>query len=83
VKALGLNLADRGLTQVSMNLTDYRVTSPARVVAEIRKLAAAEGVEVCGSELIGFSPADALVRSAAEALNIEGFDPGQILDNRL
>jgi glutamate formiminotransferase len=83
VKALGLELADKGMVQVSMNLTDFRVTSPARVFEEIRRAASEAGVEVAHSELIGFAPADALVRSGAELMRIEPFDPGQVLENRL
>ncbi|MHC4599588.1 MAG: glutamate formimidoyltransferase [Planctomycetota bacterium] len=83
VKALGLWLADKGMAQVSMNLTDYRVTSPGRVFTEIERLAAEAGVAVAESELIGFAPADALIRTAAESLRMTGFDPAQVLENRL
>ncbi len=83
VKAIGLALEEKGQSQVSMNLTDYRVTSMAKVFEEIRRRAGDAGVQVAGSELIGFAPSDALVRAAAEALAIEGFEPGQVLENRL
>jgi glutamate formiminotransferase len=83
VKALGMELHAKGMTQVSMNLTDYRVTSPVRVLEEIRALAAAAGVEVAGSEIIGFVPAEALILSAAEALKAEGFQADQVLENRI
>jgi glutamate formiminotransferase len=83
VKALGMELHARGMTQVSMNLTDYRVTSPVRVLEEIRKLAAEAGVEVAGSEVIGFVPAEAMILAAAEALRAEGFHASQVIENRL
>ncbi|MHC5036510.1 MAG: glutamate formimidoyltransferase [Planctomycetota bacterium] len=83
VKALGLRLAEKGRVQVSMNLTDYRVTSLAGVFDVIRRRAGEAGVELAESELIGFAPADALIRAAAESMKIADFDPGQILENRL
>jgi glutamate formiminotransferase len=83
VKALGLSLAEKGRVQVSMNLTDYRVTSPARVFDEIRRRAEAAGASVAESELIGFAPSDAFIRSAAEGLCLASFEPGMVLENRL
>jgi glutamate formiminotransferase len=83
VKALGMELHARGMTQVSMNLTDYRVTSPVKVLEEIRHLAAEAGVEVVGSEIIGFVPAEAMIRAAAESLQAEGFHANQVIENRL
>src|SRR5579884_2191205 len=60
VKALGLPLESRGLTQVSMNLTDFEVT-PAHIVFEtVHREAAAAGVEIDGTEIIGLIPARAL-----------------------
>ncbi|MHC4779090.1 MAG: glutamate formimidoyltransferase [Planctomycetota bacterium] len=83
VKALGLMLADKGTAQVSMNLTDYRVTSPGKVFGEIRRLAGEVGIEVAESELIGFAPSDAFVVSAADCMMVTGFEPSMILENRL
>lgn len=83
VKALGLTLAEKSMVQVSMNLTDYRVTSMARVFREIEARAVKAGVEVAGSELIGFAPSDALVRSAAELMQLDPFEPKQVLENNL
>lgn len=58
VRALGL-LVD-GQAQVSMNLVDYRATSPQAAVNAIRRHAARHAVELDRSELIGLIPQGAL-----------------------
>ena len=83
VKALGLELEDSGLTQVSMNLTDYEETSPSTVFERIRDEAAQDGVEIAGSELIGLIPEAALEPLGPEGLWIRNFSPDRILENSL
>lgn len=83
VKALGLALASRGLTQVSMNLTDFTTTPPHVVFDLVRQLAEARGVSIAGSELIGFIPKAAMEMAARHYLRIENFTPEHILENRL
>lgn len=56
IQALGLYLADLRCAQVSMNVLDHRVTPLWRVWEEVRDRAAAEGVELRESELIGLAP---------------------------
>jgi len=82
VKAIGLALAD-GAVQVSMNLTDYRVTSPAHVVEAIATRAASVGVSIRESEVVGLLPEDALVQLANEALRASGFSRAQVLEARI
>jgi glutamate formiminotransferase / formiminotetrahydrofolate cyclodeaminase len=77
VKAMGFELAAEGCVQVSMNLVDYRKTSPAQAFARIAELAAAEGVAVRESELVGLVPQAALDDNAGTALKIKGFDPNR------
>ena len=79
VKAMGLVLED-GAVQVSMNLTDYRVTSMADVVAAIGERATAAGVPIRESEVVGLLPQDALVRLAQSALYAKGFSRDQVLE---
>ena len=79
VKAMGL-LLDDGVAQVSMNLTDYRVTSMADVVTAIGERAAAAGVPIRESEVVGLLPQDALVRLAQSALYATGFSRDQVLE---
>jgi glutamate formiminotransferase len=83
VKAVGVDLAHRGMVQVSINVTDYRI-NPLHVVLElVRKEAALRGIEVAESEIYGLVPADALVAAASHSLQLAGFDSSQVLDLRL
>jgi glutamate formiminotransferase len=83
VRALGLALPTRGTTQVSMNLVDYERTGPQAVFDRLSELAAAEGVAVVDSELIGLIPRGALGQDGGEGLRIRGFSPSMILENRI
>jgi len=84
VKAMGVELTDRGIVQVSMNLTDYEKTPMFRVFELVKREAARDGVAVLESEIIGLVPAAALTASAAWFLQLEhGFSADQILENKL
>jgi glutamate formiminotransferase/formiminotetrahydrofolate cyclodeaminase len=83
VKALGLYIEQRGLVQVSMNLTDYRRTPVHRVVEEIRQEAQRYGASVVSSELVGLIPRQALLDAAEYYLQIEDFQPGMVLESHL
>jgi glutamate formiminotransferase len=67
VQALGLDLAELGCVQVSMNLLDYSVTPMWRVWETVTDMAAVEGVAARESELIGLVPLAALVDVADHA----------------
>jgi glutamate formiminotransferase len=83
VKALGLPLATRKQSQVSMNLTDFRVTPLHAVYDAVLALADAEGVPIAGSEIIGLIPKAALEMAAAHYIQCENFAPQLVLENRL
>jgi glutamate formiminotransferase len=83
VKALGLPLAGRGLAQVSMNLTDFEQTPLHEVFDAVEREAAARGVAIAGSEIIGLVPKKALEDAAAHYLKCENFESGLVLENRL
>jgi glutamate formiminotransferase len=83
VKAMGVELKTRRLTQVSMNLTDYEATSMGTVFEAVAKEAAARGVSIAGSEIVGLVPRRALEAAAAHRLQIENFRPELIFENRL
>ncbi len=83
VKALGLELRERGLVQVSMNLTDFEVTPPLAALERIRALAAERGARIVESEIVGLVPRAALPPDPSRALELAGFSPSQILENRL
>ena len=81
VKALGL-LVD-GMAQVSMNLTNFRATPLARVVEMVRREAARYGVGIRHSELVGLIPQEALIEAARWYLQLDQFEPDQVLEYRL
>jgi glutamate formiminotransferase len=83
VKALGLRLEDRGIVQVSMNLTDHERTSMKRAYDAVAREAAAHQVGVLESEVIGLIPAAALGGATPEDLKLRDFTEGKILERRL
>jgi glutamate formiminotransferase len=83
VKALGFDLADRGLVQVSMNLTDYRVTNIWKVFTVIRDEAARRGIEVEASEIVGTIPLAAAVGVMKDAVVEPSFRMDQILEKKV
>jgi glutamate formiminotransferase len=83
VKAMGVTLEDRGVVQVSMNLTNYEKTPIFRVFETVKREAARYGVMVLDSEIVGLVPSAALVRAAAFYLQIDGFKAEQVLETKL
>ncbi|HOU15126.1 MAG TPA: glutamate formimidoyltransferase [Anaerolineae bacterium] len=81
VKAMGLLVA--GQAQVSMNLTNFPQTPIHRVVETIRSEAARYGVVVTHTELVGLIPQQALIDAAQWYLQLDLFEPDQILENKL
>ena len=83
-KAIGLLLEDRNVAQVSMNMVNYEGTPLYRVFEVIRAEAERWGVPIIGSELVGLTPAKALVDCAEYYLKIENFDyHKQVMENHL
>ena len=83
VKAAGFRLEDRGIVQVSMNLTNYEKTPLYRVFDTVRREAERYGVSVLETEIVGLVPSAALTATAEYYLRFEGFSPDQILETRL
>jgi glutamate formiminotransferase len=83
VKAVGIALGSRGMVQVSINVTDYRVNPLHEVHRLVRAEAARRGIEVAESEIYGLVPAEALIATAAHSLGLAGFDSSQVLELRL
>ena len=82
VKAMGFMLEDRGIAQVSINMTDYRVTPLYRVTELVKAEARRYGVQVIGTEVVGLCPMKVLVDCAEYYLQIEDFDfDAQVLEN--
>lgn len=83
VKAMGIKLEDRGITQVSMNLTNYEKTPIHRVFELVKREAARYGVSVLESEIVGLVPEAALLMAAAYYLQLQDFSADQVLEIRL
>ncbi|HPG92586.1 MAG TPA: glutamate formimidoyltransferase [Clostridia bacterium] len=83
VKAMGVELKDRHIVQVSMNLTDYTQTPIYMAVEMVKVEARRYGVNVIGTEVIGLVPMQALVDCAEYYLQIEEFKPSQVLESNL
>jgi len=81
VKAAGFLV--EGQAQVSMNLTDFQRTPVARVVELIRREAARYGVGVTHSELVGLAPQAFFIDAAQWYLQLDRFEPDQILEYRV
>ena len=82
-KGIGIELKDRGIVQVSMNMTDYTKTALYRVVELIKIEARRYGVNVVGSEVIGLVPMEALIDAAVYYLGVEDFSMNQVLEYRV
>jgi glutamate formiminotransferase / 5-formyltetrahydrofolate cyclo-ligase len=83
VKAAGFELKDRGIVQVSMNLTNYAKTPIFRVFDTVKREAERHGVTVLESEIVGLVPAAALHATAEHYLQLAGFNANQVLENKL
>ena len=66
-----------------MNLTNYQKTPMALVFETIKREAARYGVAVLESEIVGLVPSAALMDAAAFSLQLGGFKPEQVLENKL
>jgi glutamate formiminotransferase / 5-formyltetrahydrofolate cyclo-ligase len=83
VKALGFELKDRGIVQISMNMVNYEGTPLFRALELIKREAERYGVAVVGSEIVGLVPQRALNAVADFYLQLESFTEEQILEQRL
>jgi glutamate formiminotransferase / 5-formyltetrahydrofolate cyclo-ligase len=83
VKAAGFRLDDRGIVQVSMNLTNYEKTPIFRVFETVKREAARYGVAVLESEIVGLVPSAALNAAAEHYLQLERFNADQVLEHKL
>ena len=73
-KAIGVKLEERNIAQVSMNLVNYEVTPIHYVFEMIRVLAERYGAHIIGSEVVGLTPAKALLDAAEFYLKIENYN---------
>ena len=82
-KAMGVELKDRGITQESINMTDYTRTALYRAFELVRVEARRYGVSIVGSEIIGLVPMEALIDTASYYLGLENFSMEQVLEARM
>jgi glutamate formiminotransferase / 5-formyltetrahydrofolate cyclo-ligase len=83
VQAMGGRLTRRGLTQVAMNLVDYRRTSIPRAFDAVRTEAARLGVAVRRGELVGLAPRAAFEGRSPESVGLVDFASDRYLDSHL
>ena len=83
VKALGFEIAERNRAQVSMNLTDYRVTPIHRAFEAVRREAQRYGIAPEESEIVGLVPEDALLDAAEYYLQLHRFDRATVLERKV
>ena len=83
VKAMGFEIKEKGIVQVSMNLVNYRKTPMFRVFETIKREAIRYGTQVTGSEIIGLVPLEALIDVSDFYLQLQDFNHNQVLEKRL
>ncbi len=83
VRAMGVDLKEKGLVQVSMNLTNYRMTNIPKVYEFITEEALKEGVEIEGSEIVGLVPLGVLEEIAQNYLKCPQFSIRQVIEQRI
>jgi len=83
VKAMGVELKEKGIVQVSMNLTNYKKSPIFRVFETIKIEAQRYGVPVVGSEIIGMVPLQAIVDTFSWYLQLDDFSTSRVIEERL
>lgn len=83
IKAGPVEVPERNITQVTMNLTDYTKTAMYRAFEAVKMEARRYGVNVTGSEIVGLCPMEALVDTAAYYLGLENFSLDKVLESSL
>jgi glutamate formiminotransferase len=83
VRAMGVELKEKGMVQVSMNLTHYRVTNIPKVYEFIRTEAMKRGIEIEGSEIVGLVPLAVLEGVVQHYLKYPEFSTNQVVEQRI
>ncbi|MBU0672189.1 MAG: glutamate formimidoyltransferase [Candidatus Margulisbacteria bacterium] len=68
IRALGVELKSKGITQVTINVTNHKMTSLKKVFDEVKKWAKEYGVGISGSEIVGLLPKEAVFEGMTEQL---------------
>lgn len=83
VQALGFFIEHIKKTQVSMNLSNYKITSIETVYKKVMELATQENVEIFMSEIVGLVPYMAIKDIEPESIKLKNFSPSQIFEYHL
>lgn len=83
IRALGVELESRGITQVTINLIDYKKTSLKKVYDEVKRWAKEYQVNIINSELVGMIPKEAAFPQMKEYLRLSNFSNDLILENHI
>ncbi len=83
VKAIGVLLKTRAQAQVSVNLTDFEVSSLQRVFDTVRLEAERLGIRIADSEIVGLVPGRALPPHFESSLQLKDFRSELVFENRL
>ncbi|WP_126992280.1 glutamate formimidoyltransferase [Thermosipho globiformans] len=83
VKAIGIELKEKGIVQVSMNLTNYKKSPIFRVFETIKREAQRYGVPVLNSEIIGMIPLKAAIETMKWYLQLDDFDEERVIENKI
>lgn len=83
VKAMGFEIKERNLVQVSMNLVNYMETPVFKAFEAVKKEAEKHGVSIVESEIVGMVPLQALVDTSVFYLNLAQFKTDQVIEARL
>ncbi len=77
VRGIGWYIDEYRMAQISMNLTNYKITPIHVALEEVRKRALDRGLIVTGSELVGLIPRQAMIDAGRYYLSRQGSSPGQ------
>jgi glutamate formiminotransferase len=83
VRAMGVDLKEKGMVQVSMNLTNYRATNIPKVYEFIKAEAFKKGIEIEGSEIVGLIPLGVLEGITQNYLKYPEFSIRQVIEQRI
>lgn len=83
VKAMGVDMSEKGIAQVSINMTNYQKSTLYNVFEMVKSEAARYGVNVVGSEIVGLAPMECLVDIATFYLGLHEFTLDQVIEYRL
>ncbi len=75
-KAVGWFIDEYNRAQISINLTNYKITPPHLVLEKVRELAKEKGIQVTGSELVGLIPKEAILMAGKYYLKRMGESAG-------